>query len=130
MFKTKKLFLYLFASLLICFSVLISLASDQKKEQPNVSAQQTSAENSSASEGPAAEKVAKDADGLFRTPTEKEDKALSAELKNTLRKYPKSVVKTGPHGELSLVVAGRCRYFAIHILHLCYGASIWITQEK
>lgn len=59
----------------------------------------------SATAGFSAMKVAKDADGTLRRPTQAEENKLNAELKKTLDKYSKHSPKKNTDGSISLVVA-------------------------
>jgi hypothetical protein len=58
-------------------------------------------------------KAGRSEDGQLRQTTKEEDRALAAQIRNTISKYPKNSVKTHPNGAKSLVTVPHSLAFSV-----------------
>ena len=104
-----------FVAVVALFIVAYTPSAFSADDQQNSSTQNSKEEpnNQASSASLSAMKAGKDADGELRQTTKEEDRALAAQIRNTISKYPKHSVKTHPNGAKSLVTVPHSLAFSV-----------------
>ena len=107
---TVPLLIAVVAVLIVAYTPSV-FSDDEKNQSVQNSKEETNQQTASGSLS--AMKAGKSEDGELRQTTKEEDRALAAQIRNTLSKYPKNSVKTHPNGAKSIVTVPHSLAFSV-----------------